>query len=67
MIVAAIIYLFLLTDITGSDQTYRSRSSKLKRIERYSGEKATFLPVTFTLSSTNVVIQSQLNLTEAKV
>ena len=49
MTVAAIIYLFLLRDIT---------EQKRKVFWR----KATFLPLTFTLSSTNVVIQSQLNL-----
>ena len=54
MTVAAIIYLFLLRDITEKNRKVFCR-------------KATFLPVTFTLSSTNVVIQSQLTWTEAKV
>ena len=54
MTVAAIIYLFLLRDITEQNRKVFWR-------------KATFLPVTFTLSSTNVVIQSQLTWTEAKV
>ena len=52
MTVAAIIYLFLLR-ITEQNRKVFWR-------------KATFLLITFTLSSTNVVIQSQLNWTEAK-
>ena len=67
MTVAATIYLILLRDITESDQTYSSGSLKWKQNRKVFWRKATFLLVTFTLSSRNVVIQSQLNWTEARV
>ena len=57
MTVAATIYLFILGDVTESDQTYNSGSSKeTQNRKAVFWRKATFLPVTFTLSSINVVI-----------
>ena len=66
MTVAAIIYLFFEILLNQIKPTVLGNQSKHK-IERYSREKATFLTVTFTLSSRNAVIQIQLNWTEAKV
>ena len=58
---AEIIYLFILRDITESDQTYSSGSSKQTQNRKVFWRKATFLQVTFTLSCRNVVIQIQFN------
>ena len=50
-----------------SSRYYWIRSNLQFWVIKVFWRKATFLPVTFTLSSRNVVIQIQLNWTEAKV